>query len=122
MSPIRKSMFAIAAIAAAGLAAAINLAQGSPQDTATLATTSAAAAVAARFPQIDEMMVARFILPAQSNAVFAAKAEAAAEPVFVPTENCVHEHWPYIADECLVARDGASLHKPARTIPIENRV
>ena len=33
---------------------------------------------------------------------------------------CVHEHWPYIADECLVAT-GAPVNKPARTINIERK-
>ena len=34
---------------------------------------------------------------------------------------CVHEHWPYIADECLVAT-GAPVNKPARTINIERKL
>jgi hypothetical protein len=33
---------------------------------------------------------------------------------------CVHEHWPYIADECLVAA-GGPVNKPARTINIERK-
>lgn len=34
---------------------------------------------------------------------------------------CMHEHWPYIADECLVAAGKTPVNKPARTINIERK-
>jgi hypothetical protein len=37
-----------------------------------------------------------------------------------PQGSCIHEHWPYIADECLVAQQPTQ--KPARTITVERRI
>jgi hypothetical protein len=119
---INKTKLAIAAIAFLGLGAAIDLAQSRQPDVAPISMSQGATAVALRFPQTNEMMVAKLIMPAQSKVVFTPKADPQSDKVFVPTQECVHEHWPYIADECLVARDGGKVHRPARKIITERPV
>ena len=108
----KKSLIAMAALAAAGLVVAIDMAQSRPQ-------LSPAAAVAERFPGAHEIMVVHNVgkaaqTPAQ--AVNPAKSDRAAPA------DCVREHWPYLTDECLVSSDGAKPRKPTRTISTERRV
>jgi hypothetical protein len=103
----KKTLIAMAALIAGGLVAAMDMAQSRPQ-------LSAAATVAQRFPGADEVMAAHNV----GRAVPAANPEKSSRQ---PAE-CVHEHWPYIADECLVSSDGAKPRKPTRTITIERRV
>jgi hypothetical protein len=108
----KKPLIAMAALAAAGLVVAIDMAQSRPQ-------ISPAAAVAERFPAANELMLAHNVgKAAQTSAptVNPAKSDRVA-----PAE-CVREHWPYLADECLVSSDGAKPRKPTRTISIERRV
>jgi len=113
MITINKPMIAMAALIAAGLVAAIDMAQSRPQD------TSPAAKVAARFPQANELMLTKVVqpTPAQSTA-----STAKSDKLRAPASTCVREHWPYIADECLVATEGAKPRRPARTIVIERRI
>jgi hypothetical protein len=102
MIKINKTLVVTAALIAVGFVAVNDLAQSRTQ-------LSAAATVSARFPSQSEMMLVR------GAATQAGVPETAAEP-------CVREHWPYIADECLTATDGAKVKRPTRTIPIERRI
>jgi hypothetical protein len=117
-----KILLAVSAFVSVGFGAAIDLAQSRQPDIAPISMSQGATAVALRFPQADEMMVAKFVVPAQSKVVFTPRSDTQLDKVFVPTQECVHEHWPYIADECLVARDGGKVHRPARTITTERPV
>jgi hypothetical protein len=75
-------------------------------------SNTAATNVAERFPAQDQTFAA--YVPATEIV----NAGHAATKTFVPSSDCVHEHWPYIADECLVSDEGVPV-KPLRTIKIE---
>ena len=102
MIKINKTLVVTAALIAVGFVAVNDLAQSRTQ-------LSAAATVAARFPSQSEMMLVR------GAAGQAGTPDTAAD-------SCVREHWPYIADECLTATDGAKVKRPTRTITIERRI
>lgn len=112
MTASRTPLMILAALAGAGLITAIDMAQSRPHD------LSPAAAVAARFPTADERMAIRDLgrraPPAAPSAVTSGKGDRQ-----VPA-GCVHEHWPYVADECLVT-DGPRRNPPVRIIRIERR-
>jgi hypothetical protein len=112
MIATKKPLIAMAALIAAGLVTAIDMAQSRPE-------LSASATVAQRFPGADEIMVAHNIGKA---AAVPAPAANPAKATRTSPADCVHEHWPYIADECLVSSDGAKPSKPTRTIAIERRI
>jgi hypothetical protein len=103
MNITSKSTVLIAAFAAAGLFAVIDMAQSRPEPTP-------AATVEVRFPHAEEML-------AQAKG----PRGPIARPVMntAPVRGCVHEHWPYMADECL---GGVTAPTPVRTIPIHRRV
>jgi hypothetical protein len=103
-----KTLVAAAAVVAAGFVAAIDMAQSR--------TENAAATIAARFPSQAEMMVS--LDAPQSFRSLSGKADK----VIAPVGGCTREHWPYLADECLTATDGAKVKAPTRTITIERRI
>ena len=106
MFSISRPLIALAALVATGLVVA-DMAQSHPRE------TTAAAAVAHRFPQANEML-------AQRAGVFAIQTDQTRKGDRA-TPSCTREHWPYIADECLV-NTGESSRKPARTITLERRL
>jgi hypothetical protein len=111
MIATRKTLIVMTALAAAGLIGAIDMAQSRPG-------LSPAASVAARFPGADEIMTARNVgrtAKTPAPVVNPAKADRLAPA------SCVHEHWPYVADECLVSGEGPRPNRPTRIIPIERR-
>lgn len=101
------SLVALSALLAVG-AVTVDGLGARPQD-------SAAAAIAARFPAADQTFAAHTPAPAPPAAV---KDTSAPAKIFSPAGDCVREHWPYIADECLAADEGVPV-KPVRTIIIE---
>ena len=106
MFSISRPLIALAALVATGLVVA-DMAQSRPRE------ATAAATVAHRFPQADEML-------AQRAGAFAVQTDQARKGnKAAPT--CTREHWPYIADECLV-NSGEAPRKPARTITLERRL
>jgi hypothetical protein len=109
MFRVNSPLIALAALAAVGIVTADSL--------YARTSNTAATNIAARFPAQDQMFAA--YTPAASAVTV--NSDRAAKKMFVPSEDCVHEHWPYIADECLVADDGVPV-KPVRTITIEKRV
>lgn len=111
MITFSKPLIAMAALISAGLVTAVDMAQSRPQELAP------AAKVAVRFPKSNEMMIAGLrIAPPAVNAI----AKGAKQPA--PAATCTHEHWPYIADECLSAEEGAKARRPARTISLERKL
>lgn len=120
MITVNKPMIVMAALIAAGLVAAIDMAQSRPQE------ASPATKIANRFPQANELMLAKLVQPKQAPATTSAtkgdKLQVpASAPATAPASTCTREHWPYIADECLVTTDGKP-RRPARTITIERAV
>jgi hypothetical protein len=109
MFTINLTTVTTAAVFAIGLVAASDLALSRTEPTA-------AATVSARFPTQAEMMVAL-----QDNPPVQLR-NGQADKALVPAAACVREHWPYLADECLVAPDGAPVKRPSRTITIERRI
>jgi hypothetical protein len=110
MISISTPLIAASALIAIGLVALDDMALRPTSD------EPPAAAVAGRFPQPHEMLA--FALPpapAVDDALALRNAERAAAP-----GACVHEHWPYIADECLVTADRV-VPRAVRTITIERR-
>ena len=105
MFSISRSVIAIAAVVATGLVIAD--AQSCPRETA-------AATVAHRFPQADEMLAQR----AGAFTVDINKARKGSKAA--PT--CTREHWPYIADECLTSVEGEAPRLPVRTITPQRRL
>ncbi|MBN8920159.1 MAG: hypothetical protein J0H62_05585 [Rhizobiales bacterium] len=112
MIATRKPLIAMAALIAAGLVAAADMAQSRTTEATPAAT------VAARFPAPAETMTLRAAQAAQEAAPIADPAPA--ERIAAPA--CTHEHWPYVADECLVSAAGAKLNRPSRVIRIERPV
>jgi hypothetical protein len=114
MIATRKSLIAMSGLIAVGLFAAINIAQSRTSE------ASPAATVSARFPGATETLVVHNIgrtAPQETVSVAKpAKAERTAPA------SCTHEHWPYVADECLVSTEGARPSPPSRVIRIERRV
>ena len=98
MIAISRPLIGISALIAVGIVA-VDLAQ-SRQPEASPATQ-----VSLRFPQADEMMI---------------QVTTKADRMPVPAAECTREHWPYIADECLVATEG-SVRRASRTITIERK-
>ncbi len=74
---------------------------------------TAAAMVAHRFPQPNEML-------AQRSGAFAAPTDQGRKRG-TSTNSCTREHWPYIADECLTSA-GEPARRPVRTISTERRI
>ena len=108
MITINKTLILTAAVLATGFVAAIEMAQSRTEPTA-------AATVAARFPATGQMIAAL-------NHAQPVAEDRKADKALMPSEGCTREHWPYIADECLVTTDGGKVKKPTRTITIERRV
>ena len=108
MFRINKTLVATAAIVAVGLVAVIDIAQSRTEPTASQT-------VAARFPVKAELMAA-------INLTSPTEETRPNDKGMMPTESCTREHWPYIADECLTANDGAKVKRPTRTITIERQV
>ena len=106
MFSISRPLIAIAAVIAAGIVVA-DIAQSRPRE------VTAAATVAHRFPQANEML-------AQRTGAFTIETEKGSKGNKA-TPSCTREHWPYIADECLVST-GETPRKPARTITTQRRV
>ncbi|MBX6425583.1 MAG: hypothetical protein IRZ09_06635 [Variibacter sp.] len=109
MIALSKPTIALAALIAAGFVTLLDMAQSRPEP-------SAAAVVAARFPT-DETMAAPMIdktAPAAERAS-PAKSERRARA------GCAHEHWPSMADACLISTDGERPRRPSRTIAIERQ-
>ena len=105
MFSISRPLIATAAVIAAVIVVA-DIAQSRPRE------ATAAATVAHRFPQADEMLAQRagaFTIETQKGS----KGNKA-------TPSCTREHWPYIADECLVST--GETPKPVRTITTQRRV
>jgi len=109
MFTIKLPTIAAAAVIAAGLFAAADLAQSRTDP-------SAADVVASRFPTKAEMVIAL-----NENTVIEPGVGAAGR-ILMPAAACVREHWPYIADECLTTQDGRPVRAPTRTITIERQV
>jgi hypothetical protein len=98
MIAISRPLIGISALIAVGIVA-VDLAQSRQTE------PSPATQVASRFPQPNEMMATI----------------AKADRMPVPAAECTREHWPYIADECLVATEG-SVRRASRTITIERKI
>lgn len=111
MFTISKSMVGTAAVIAVGLVAAMDLAQSRTPE------MSASATVSARFPASAEMMAVRSLIEPAGE-----KRQSAPKTKKAPAESCVHEHWPYMADECLSSKAGDKARPPVRTIAIERRI
>jgi hypothetical protein len=101
MFKINSPLIALSALIAVGVVTFDGLSARTPNTAATN--------IAARFPAQDQTFAA-YTPDATVN--------ADAAKTFVPNGDCVHEHWPYIADECLVSDEGVPV-KPVRTIKIE---
>jgi hypothetical protein len=106
MFSISRPLIALSAIIATGLVVA-DVAQSLPRE------ATAAATVAHRFPQADEMLAPR-------SGAFTIETDKATRGNKA-TPSCTREHWPYIADECLVTT-GETPRKPARTITTQRRL
>ncbi len=106
---IAKSMIGLSALIAVGIVA-IDMAQSRTSD------NPPAANIETILTEPVETLPAIAPIRHVSNAE--RKADRLPRP---PAAACVHEHWPYIADECLVATSGLSVSKPARTITIERK-
>jgi len=106
MISISRPLIALAAVIATGLVVA-DIAQSRPSE------ATAAATVAHRFPQANEML-------AQRSSAFTIETDKARNGNKA-TPSCTREHWPYIADECLVTT-GETPRKPARTITTQRRL
>lgn len=114
MTFISKPMIAASAVIAMALVAGFDMAGPS---VAKSRDTTSAMKISERFPAASETMAAvdgSALNMRRGSAVPRHQRPAAAA-------GCTHEHWPYIADECLVSDDAAP-RKPARTIAIEKRV
>lgn len=104
---IAKSMIGLSALIAVGIVA-IDMAQSRTSDLAP----------ATNFETILTDPVETLTVVAPARHISNAERKADRLPR-VPAATCVHEHWPYLADECLVSTSGLS--KPARTITIERK-
>jgi hypothetical protein len=116
MIDIRKSLVVSAFLAAAPIAA-LGMKPSSAEQEPSPAST-----IASRFPASTETLVVENMGRAERKSAIentATDLSSAQRPAAAP---CVHEHWPYVADECLVAADGAAVKQPARIIRIERRV
>lgn len=104
---IAKSMIGLSALIAVGIVA-IDMAQSR--------TTDVAPATNIETILTDPVDTLAVVAPARHTSNAAGKSDRLQR---APAPACVHEHWPYIADECLVVTTGAPVNKPARTITIE---
>jgi hypothetical protein len=115
MVTITKSMIALSALIAAGLVAAV--------DMSGAAGESAAAQVASRFPAESEMFtpvsMTSFTQKLIEQQVQTEGRKADRQPV---TETCTRQEWPYLAQQCLVSKDGQAVRKVNRIITVERRV
>jgi hypothetical protein len=114
MIATRNALIVMTALAAAGLIVVVDMAQSRAQE------PSPTASVSARFPGADEIMVVHNIGKAvpQQTAPVASPVKA---DKLTPA-SCVHEHWPYVADECLVSSEGPRPSRPSRIIRIERQM
>lgn len=106
---IAKSMIGLSALIAVGIVA-IDMAQSR--------TTEVAPAANLETILTDPIETLAVIAPARHTSNAERKSDRLQR---TPAPTCVHEHWPYIADECLVATGSAPVNKPARTINIERK-
>jgi hypothetical protein len=115
MITITKSMIALSALLAAGAVAAL--------DMSGAAGPSAAAQVASRFPTENEMFkpvsMTSFTQKLIEQQIQTEGRKADRQPV---SETCTRQEWPYLAQQCLVSKDGQSIRKVNRIITVERRV
>jgi hypothetical protein len=116
MTIITKPMIVVSAVIAMALVGGLDMI--GPK-AAQSRDTSPASTISERFPSAVQATAALDHAGTQNpNAGSAAQRGDR----MVPAATCTHEHWPYIADECLVSEDVAAARKPARTITIEKRL
>jgi hypothetical protein len=106
---IAKSMIGLSALIAVGVVA-IDMAQSRTSDVAPASNLETVL--------IDPVETLAVIAPTRHTSNAERKSDRLPR---AQGPACVHEHWPYIADECLVATSGLSVSKPARTITIERK-
>jgi hypothetical protein len=115
MNTITKSMIALSALLAAGAVAALDMSDATGP--------SAAAQVASRFPAENEMFkpvsMTSFTQKLIEQQIQAEGRKADRQPV---NETCTRQEWPYLAQQCLVSKDGQSIRKVNRIITVERRV
>jgi hypothetical protein len=115
MVTITKSMIALSALLAAGAVAALDMSGAT--------RPSAAAQVASRFPAENEMFkpvsMTSFTQKLIEQQIQTEGRKADRQPV---TETCTRQEWPYLAQRCLVSKDGQSISKVHRIITVERRV
>ena len=111
MIAITKGMVALSALMSAGFVTVYDAVVPS------LDPQSPAAQVAYRFPRADETFVR--VIPGKTQP---APAPATARKSDKLKVNCKGQEWPYIAQECLVSKDGEPLRKVTRTVTIERRL
>ena len=116
MTIITKPMIAVSAVIALALVGGLDML--GPK-AAQSRDASPAATISERFPSAVQATAALDHAGAQNANVGAA---AQRGDRLVPAATCTHEHWPYIADECLVSENAAAARKPARTITIEKQL
>jgi hypothetical protein len=114
MTFISKPMIAASAVIAMALVAGFDMAGPS---VAKSPDATSAMKISERFPAAGETMA-----EVDGSGLNVRRGSAGARHQRpVAATGCTHEHWPYIADECLVSEDAAP-RKPARTIAIEKRI
>jgi hypothetical protein len=114
MITITKSMIALSALLAAGAVAAFDMSGATGP--------SAAAQVASRFPAEHEMFKPVSMSSFTQKLIEQQMQEgrkADKEPV---SETCTRQEWPYLAQQCLVSKDGQSIRKVNRIITVERRM
>lgn len=143
MVAVSRPLVAMTAVIAGGLVAVVGMAQSQPQnmavtqDAAVVRGVSVVEEKAGMQPTATKIVAARF--PAPTEVISINSPVAAAEPTIAAqltiatepqaaaakpareVENCADEHWPYIADRCLVSADGTKLPRTVRTIAIERQ-
>ena len=110
---ITKPMIALSAVIALALVGGLDMI--GPK-AAQSRDTSPATTISERFPSAVQASAVLDHSGAQNSNAGAAGQRG---DRLLPAATCTHEHWPYIADECLVSEDAAVARKPARTITIE---
>lgn len=137
MVAVSRPLVAMTAVIAGGLVAVVGMAQSQPQnmavtqDAAVVRGVSVVEEKAGMQPTATKIVAARFPAPTEvisiNSPVAAAELTIATEPQAAAAkparevENCADEHWPYIADRCLVSADGTKLPRTVRTIAIERQ-
>jgi len=74
---------------------------------------SAATAISQRFPSAAETLLTSDITEG------AIDRSLKGDRIPTRSEGCTREHWPYIADECMVRTESTKARRPNRTIVIE---